>query len=220
MAAVSLLVWACAGEPVPVDFADPLTGPVSAQLLIPFDKYALTPGGLLRTSAESGTRNGIERPIVRTVSGDYLSRDFVFEVDVTIPADHGDIAYVGFGAGRTNLLLDNEPSEAFLFRIHNLPEMPFYGIDIAVADPEGGTGFRGAFREFSRFGDYTPGEPMRFQIAHRQGMVTLTVPSVPEARVSFDMARFHDLFADGEARLFFANSSEGTTFANAALTPP
>jgi len=217
---VALLAAACATGPSPVDFVDPLTGPVSPALVIPFEKYALTARGLLRTHAESGTENGIERPVIRTVSGRYLSRDFVFEVDVTIPADHGDIAYVGFGAAHANLTLDNEPSNAFLFRIHNLPRMPFYGIDIAAGDPEGGVGLRGAFRQFSQVATYTPGKAMRFRITHQQGKVTLAVPALPDARITFDLAQFRGLFDTANAHLFISNSSEGTTFNNASLATP
>lgn len=207
-------------RPPAVDFEDPLTGPVSPALTIPFEKYSLTPRGLLRTHAESGTENGIERPVIRTVSGRYLSRNFVFEVDVTIPADHGDIVYVGFGAADKNLSMDNEPSHAFLFRIHNLPDMPFYGIDEAAADPNGGVGSRGAFRQLERIGTYTPGNAMRFQITHRDGKVTLAVPADPSIRVTFDLAQFRDLFDDANAYLFLSNSSEGTRFSNASLRTP
>lgn len=217
---VALLASACAKGPAPVDFVDPLTGPVSPTLTIPFQQYALTTGGLIRTISESGTENGVDRPIIRTVSGGYLSRDFVFEVDVTIPADHGDIAYVGFGSGQANPKLDNEPSHAFLFRIHNLPRMPFYGIDVAVSDPNGGVGYRGAFRQFEPAGTYTPGKAMRFQITHRDGKVMLAVPALPDARATFDLTQFRDLFDSANAYLFLSNSSVGTTFSNASLSAP
>ena len=220
LAVGALVAAACVGRPQPVDFTDPLTGPVSPAWSIPFEKYALTAAGLLRTSSESGTENGIERPVVRTVSGGYLSRDFVFEVDVTIPADHGDIAYVGFGSGQANSVVDNEPSHAFLFRIHNLPRMPFYAIDLAVGDPQGGVGFRGGYRHFARVGEYTPGRPMRFQITHQAGRVTLAVPATPDARATFEVAQFGDLFDRDQAYLFLSNSSEGTTFQNASLRAP
>ena len=212
-----LAVSACSRGAPPVDFSDPLTGPVSAALSIPFEKYALTAGGLLRTTSESGTENGIERPVVRTISGRYLSRDFVFEVDVTIPADHGDIAFVGFGAGRNNQVQDNEPSHSFLFRIHNLPKMPFYGIDLAIGDPQGGTGYRGAFREFRRIGEYTPGRPMRFRISHQGGNVTLSVPALADAHATFALAKYPGLFDNANAFLFVSNSSQGTTFQNASV---
>lgn len=211
---------ACARGPEPVDFNDPLTGPVAPALSIPFDKYGLTPAGLLRQHSESGTENGIERPIVKTVSGGYLSRDFVFEVDVTIPADHGDIAFVGFGAARSDLEGDNEPTEAFQFRIHNLPSMPFYDIDLTIADPDGGSGFRNRYRVFERVAEYTPGKAMRFQIAHQAGTVTMAIPSLPGIAKTFVREQFDGLFDPSTAYLFFANSSEGTTFNNASLRAP
>jgi hypothetical protein len=211
---------ACTRGQSAVDFNDPLTGPVSPAWTIPFEKYALTADGLLRTHSESGTENGIERPVVRTVSGDYLSRDFVFEVDVTIPKEHGDIAYVGFGSGDSNTVVDNEPTHAFLFRIHNLPRMPFYGIDLAVGDPQGGVGYRGAFRHFARAGEYAAGQVMRFRIAHQAGKVTLSVPALPDVRAEFETAKFPDLFKTTDAYLFLSNSSEGTTFRNASLRAP
>ena len=213
----ALTASSCASGPAPVDFIDPLTGPVSPALSIPFDKYALTTAGLLRTNSESGTENGIERPIVKTVSGDYLAGDFVFEVDVTIPETHGDIAYVGLGAGQNNPLLDNEPSNALLFRIHNLPRMPFYGVDAAAADPKGGMGYRGAYREFHRIGEYTPGQPMRFRIAHQSGKVTLSIPALPAAQITFELSKLPGLFDPAHAFLFLSNSSEGTTFRNASV---
>lgn len=220
--AIALVVCAACStsRPQPVDFADPLRGPASPAFTIPFEKYALTASGLLRAHSESGTENGIERPVIRTASGAYLSRDFVFEVDVTIPKDHGDIAYVGFGSAKANPMLDNEPSHAFVFRIHNLPRMPFYGIDLTVADPQGGVGYRGAYRHFARLAEYTPGRAMRFQIAHRAGKVMLSIPSMPNARAEFDTAQFRDLFEATEAHLFMSNSSEGTTFSNASMRTP
>ena len=215
----SVLGTPTAAGPAAIDFVDDLTGPDSPAFVIPFDKYALTPGGLVRTSAASGTENGIDRPVVRTASGKYLSRDFVFEVDVTIPASHGDIAWVGFGAGRPNRALDNEPTSAFTFRIHNLPHVLFHGIDIAVAVPSGGQEFRGAFRSLDRLAAYTPGRPMRFRIEHHDGVVTMSIPDLNVSR-AFTFAEFADLFDASNAYLFLSNSSEGTTFGNASLRTP
>lgn len=211
---------ACTRGPEPVDFTDPLTGPVSPALSIPFDHYRLTPVGLIRQQSESGSENGVERPIIKTLSGDYLSRDFVFEIDVTVPADHGDIVFVGFGSARSLPDGDNEPTDAFVFRIHNLPSMPFYGIDLTLADPDGGNGYRNRYRVFERIGEYTPGKPMRFQIAHKGGTVSMGIPAMPGASKTFTRDQFEGLFDPSTAYLFFANSSEGTTFNNASLRTP
>lgn len=215
----SILGTTTAADPAAIDFVDALTGPDSRAFRIPFDQYALSPAGLVRTSAASGTQNGIDRPVIRTVSGKYLSRDFVFEVDVTIPASHGDIAWVGFGHGINSRLVDNEPTSAFVFRIHNLPDVSFHGIDVAVGVPSGGKEFRGAFASLDRVAVYTPDRPMRFQIEHRRDVVTMTIPGLHVSR-AFKFADFPQLFDSSHAYLFLANSSEGTTFQNASLRAP
>ncbi len=217
-----LLLWqatACHASPAPADFSDPLSGPVSPSFQIPFEAYSLTPDGLLRSHSDSGAENGVDRPVVKTISGDYQSRDFVFEVDVTIPADHGDIAFVGFGLGRNYPDKENEPNHAFLFRIHNLPRLPYFSIDAAVADPRAGLP-AGDSRQLVKIAEYTSGRPMRFRISHQAGTVTLAVPAVAGAEATFDMARYRDLFDNGEAFLFLSNSSKGTTFRNASLLAP
>lgn len=216
--ATVLAVSACTRGAAPVDFSDPLTGPVSPAFTIPFDKYALTPAGLERTASASGTENGIDRPIIKTVSGDYLLRDFVFEVDVRIPADHGDIVFVGLGSPRTDPTANREPTNVALFRIHNLPTVPFFGIDIAVADTNARK-LEGRFREFARVANYKSGESMRFRIAHQVGNLTLSVPAISDAHRTFKTDDLRDLFGQ-DAFLFLANSSQGTTFRNASLRAP
>ena len=217
---LSCLMSACSAGAEPIDFEDALTGPVSPALNIPFEKYRMTPAGLLRSEAGSGTENGIDRPVVKTVSGGYLSRDFIFEVDVTIPEDHGDIAYVGFGAALNNRRYENEPADSLLFRIHNLPKLPFFGVDVAITDQDVVGKIGEHFRTISRVADYRSGAPMRFRIAHRAGDVTLSIPALPSASVTFTRAQFADLFDDRHAFLFVANSSEGTTFRNASVRRP
>src|SRR5262245_19824423 len=100
--ALVVLVTACARVPEAVDISDELNGPVSPFLTIPFDKYQLTPEGLLRTYSISGDRNGTDRVMVKTVTGNYLSRNFRFELSVYFPEGHEDLAYIGFGEGTPN----------------------------------------------------------------------------------------------------------------------
>jgi hypothetical protein len=50
--------------------------------------------------------------------------------------------------------------------------------------------------------------------------LTLAVPVLPDARATFDLAQFRDLFDTDNAYLFFANSSEGTTFNDVSLGTP
>ncbi|MDQ3068445.1 MAG: hypothetical protein M3R55_01795 [Acidobacteriota bacterium] len=117
-------VFSMRPPPAPaVDFSDALRGPASPNLSIPFDAYALTPEGLSRVDSASDRENGADRPMVKTVSGAYLSRDFVFDVDVTIPPGVQDIAFVGFGLGDQSPAMSMEPAGAFLIRIHHLPNV-------------------------------------------------------------------------------------------------
>lgn len=198
-----------------------MTGPVSPALLVRFEKYGLTPEGLLRTDSTSGTANGLDRPIVKTRSGGYLSRDFVFETGVQIPPDHGDIAYVGFGAAQSNPLIDNEPTSAFLLRIHNLPSMPHYNIDAAVAVPNAsGTIFHNNYVYLEKIGDYRPGQLMRFRIERAGDRVTLSAIDVPGASRSFSLKKYPGLFDDSDAHLFVSNSAEGTIFSNMSVRKP
>lgn len=118
-----------------VDFVDRLTGPTSERFDIPFDKYTLTPEGLLRVHSASGRGNGVDRPVVRTRSEHYLTRDFVFEADITFPADVEDIAFIGFGAGASAQPY-NEPTGVFGFRIHHLPGNRIVNFGVA-ATPQG-----------------------------------------------------------------------------------
>lgn len=211
----------CTKEPDPNNFVDTLTGPVSS-FQIPFASYALTPSGLMRTDSASGTENGIERPIARTASGRYLSRDFVFEVDVTIPVHTNDIAFVGLGAGRGNQAFNNEPTSAALFRIHNLPKVPHHGVIVGLALPKTQRGLPATeyFSKADTVATYTPGQPMRVRIEHRGGAITLSVPSVANSARVFDRASYADLFDAEHSYLFVADGANGTTFSNAQVWTP
>jgi hypothetical protein len=215
------LAIGCSSGPGAVDFKDPLTGPISQTLQIPFDKFALTPEGLLRTDSTSGTTNGVDRPIVKTRSAGYLSRDFRFDVTVTIPPDHADIAYVGFGAARSNSLVDNEPTSAFVLRIHNLPSMPHYDIDAVVSVPNAsGTIFHNHFAYSEKIGEYRRGESMAFRIERIGDRVTMSVVGLADSARTLSLATYPGLFSESEAHLFFTNSAEGTTFSNLSVTRP
>ena len=108
----SVLGTPTAAGPAAIDFVDDLTGPDSPAVRIPFDQYALSPSGLVRTSAASGTWNGVDRPVIRTVSGAVtmsipdlnVSRAFTF-------AEFADL----FDASNAYLFLTNS-SEGTTFR--------------------------------------------------------------------------------------------------------
>jgi hypothetical protein len=209
-------VWCWANWPPATDITDNIKGPVSPRLRIPFGSYALTPDGLLRSYSVSGDRDGIDRPIVRTESGLYLSRDFVFEVTVTIPATHEDIAYVGFGEGLANGAYNNEPTNCFIFRIHNIADV--HRIDTAVGRRHPGKPPLPYFAELHSIANYTPGSPMRFRIEKRGGRVIMSVPSLPGSEQSFRLSDYPTLFDANHAYLFVGTTSQGTTFSNLSVT--
>ena len=213
-----------------VDFSDALRGPASPNLSIPFEAYALTPDGLLRTTSSSGRENGSDRPMVRTVSGAYLSRDFVFEVDVTIPGDTQDLAFIGFGRGEPNPGLDNEPGAAFLFRIHNLPDRhvvdapDLHVVHAAAARPPDRllrttVAPADVLLHIEAIGEYIPDTKTTFRIERAANIVTLSLPGTPGAQSAFDLRDYPKLFDERSSFLFFGNTAEGTIFSNVSVRP-
>jgi hypothetical protein len=209
--ALALVVFlsSCARTADPVDISDELNGPVSPQLVIPFDKFELTPDGLLRTYSISADRNGSDRPIVRTVSGDYLSRNFRFDISLNIPEGHEDLAYVGFGEGLPNDAYNNEPTNAFLFRIHHIEGVTRIDAAVGVRKP-----LKQAYpylAEFHQIGDYIPGQLTQFRIQRRDDLVVLSLPG-SKGEHTFKLSQYPALFDPNKAYLFFANTTEGTRF--------
>ena len=204
----------------PVDFVDDLKGPTSAHFSIPFAAYSLTPEGLLRSKAVTGQSFGNDRIMVKTLSGGYLSRDFVFEIDVTIPAPTEDLAYVGFGLGDPNPAYNNEPGGAFQFRIHNLSDL--HRVDASASLPSTDTPAEagpGVHAELKAIGSYVAGSTTTFRIERAGNRVTLSMPGNDAASHTFDASMLPTLFEDGEGFLFFGNSAEGTVFSNARVRP-
>jgi hypothetical protein len=213
---VTVFYSSCGEGTAPVDIADSLRGPVSPHLLIPFEAYALTPEGLLRSHSASADRSGVDRPIVRTLSGNYLARNFAFEVSVTIPEAHEDIAYVGFGEGVANGAFHNEPTNAFLFRIHHIDSIR--RIDTAVAKRDGGKAPLPHYATLDSVANYTPGRAMRFRIERRDEQVIMSVPELAGSERTFKLADFPGLFRGDRAYLFLGTTSQGTTFSELSVT--
>lgn len=209
--------------PVPaIDFSDTLRGPASPNLSIPFQAYALTPEGLLRAESASGRLSGLDRPMVKTRSGAYLARDFVFEVDVMIPPGAEDIAFVGFGLGDPNPGLANEPAGAFLFRIHSLPNMNV--VHAAAAPPPGGRHSEtvspaDVLLRVDVIGRYETGSRTTFRIERAAGIVTLSMPGKSGSQFAFELPSYPALIDGGTGFLFFGNTAEGTIFSNVRVRP-
>jgi hypothetical protein len=220
--ALAGLAVSCArpGAAPPIDFTDSLTGPASPDLVIPFEAFTLTPEGLLRSHAVTASGFGNDRPVVRTRSGAYLSREFVFEIDVTIPNGAEDIAFVGFGLGEPNPAYNREPAGAFMFRIHNLTDVDT--VHVAAALPpssqpaETGPAVHGRLQAI---GTYPSGVKTTFRIEHGDNRVTLSIPGQAGATHTFEVSAFPGLFGRDSGYLFFGNSAEGTIFSNVRVRP-
>ena len=204
----------------PVDFVDDLKGPTSQHLIIPFGAYSLTPEGLLRSKAATGRSFGSDRVVVKTASGGYASRDFVFEIDVTIPPDSHDLAYVGFGLGNPNPAYNSEPAGAFQFRIHNLQghDIVNAAASLPASDQPAEAGPK-IHAALTTLGHYRAGSTTRFRIERAGNRITLSMPATAGAAHTFDMSLLPQLFRADEGYLFFGNSVEGTIFSNVRVRP-
>lgn len=189
----------------PLNFTDPLVGPTSPYLTIP-EKFGYTSDGLTRIQSDSGTGNGTDRPVVRTISGEFLGRNFVYEIEVLSTPGGEDIAYVGFGQGVSNPFFFNEPTNSVLFRIHK--NLAGSRIDAAIDSGFSGWPFS-SLQE--NVGTFAPGGTV-FRISRLDDVLTMEVvgQSVTTYSVANDLGAL-DLDATN-AHLFFANTSEGTTF--------
>jgi hypothetical protein len=198
-----------------VDFVDTLTGPTSAQFDIPFGKYMLTPEGLLRARSDSGRLNGVDRPVVRTRSDRYLSRDFVFEVDITIPPDAQDIVFVGVGHAESTAPF-NEPGGTVGFRIHQLPTTREIQLAI-ISLPAKGTAPTYPFSE--TIGTVPEGERFTVRLMRSGDQITGSLPGHDGSERTIKTELFPMVRDKVRGFLYLSNTAEGTTFSNVSVRP-
>lgn len=212
LAAVVTTATPAMAQTTALNFSEPLTGP-SPYLTVDTTKYSYGTSGLTRTQSATGNYyNGTDRPMVTTVSGAFLSEDFEFDVDVNAPTGNSDIAFVGFGQGAPNPNYFNEPSESFVFRIHNN-----VGGNMIQADEEVlSTTFLP--NGVNQIGTYSTGVTTTFRVVRKGNTVTMSVPSQQGASISYSLSDISSLNASN-AHLFFGNSAVGTTFSNFRVFP-
>lgn len=203
-----------AGAPA-VDFVDNLTGPTSPQFDIPFAKYMLTPEGLLRAQSNAGRSNGVDRPVVRTRSDQYLSRDFVFEVDIAIPPDVEDIVFVGFGEGASTTPF-NEPGGAFGFRIHHLPTMREVRL-AAITLPPARTAVTYPYDE--TIGTVPDDGVLTVRIERAGDHITGSLPGQAGSERTLRISAYPSVLKSGRGFLYLSNTAEGTVFTNVKVRP-
>lgn len=216
LVAGSAAAYALRPAPAPAaDFTDTLTGPDSPHLVIPFDKYTLTPEGLLRAHSASGRANGVDRPVVRTRSDRYLARDFIFEVEVTIPEDTEDIAFIGFGDG-TPTTPYNEPGGVFGFRIHHLPGNREVRL-AAITLPQ-----RGASPEYplqDTVGTVPASGTLAVRLERSGDHITASLPGQDGSERTVRISAYPSILRGGRGFLYLSNTAEGTIFSNVRVRP-
>ena len=100
------------------NFTDLLKGPSSPHLGSINGDYGYTTAGLARITSDAGYDgfSSVDRPMVKTLSGEFLNTDFVAELTVTrTVGDVGstrDLIYFGFGQGVPNPSYYNEPTNS------------------------------------------------------------------------------------------------------------
>jgi len=215
LAAGTATVYVLRDRPAPaLDFTDGLTGPSSPHLDIPFEAYALTPEGLLRTDSVSGRGNGSDRPLIRTRSAAYLSRDFVFEADITIPSDVQDISFVGFGSGATSPPI-NEPSGSVFVRIHHVPGND--GVYLAASPSTPSAALQ--YLYYERLGAYPSGRLMTVRFERAGDHVTVSLPDQEGGSLRVRLSAYPSSVREDAAYLFFGSTAEGVIFSNVRVRP-
>jgi len=198
------------GEAPAADFVDRLTGPTSEHFDIPFDKFTLTPEGLLRHYSESGRINGTDRPVVRTRSGQYLSRNFVFEVDVAFAADGEDIAFVGMGDATTTSPF-NEPGGAFGFRIHYLPTNREVRLAAITMPP---AGMPVTYPVEHVLGTVPESGALTVRLERSGDQMIGSLPGQDGSERTIQISDYSSILRSGRGFLYLSNTAEGTVFSN------
>jgi hypothetical protein len=188
-------------------FSDPLTGPTSPNLSIPPGKYGYTPQGLRRNQSDGA----IDRPIVKTAAGTYLTTTH-FSADLKVTMAEDDMAYFGFGQGSDNPAYSNEKSNCFLFRIHNIG---YNAIGVAATHAGGPNGYL----DLRVIGTYVPGTTESFRIVRDGDYVTLSIPKQNVSR-TYSISQYNAQLGltAGNTFLFFGNTGVGTVFSDFRIT--
>jgi hypothetical protein len=148
-------------------------------------------------------------------SSGFLGTDFVAELTVTrTVTDVGavrDLMYFGFGDGTANPNYYNEPTNAFVFRIHS--SAGSFPVHATV-----NSGFAGNhFVHLNAIGSYNPAGTT-FRIEKSGDDVTLSIVGVPGASQTYSVTDLGGVLDGSNGYIFFGNSVLGTTFSNLVVS--
>ena len=210
--------WALAlpsAPPAQMFFTDALTGPSSPNLAtIPAGKYGYTASGLQR----SQSNNDSDRPVVSTALQTYLaSATGNFGADITVTIANNDIAYFGLGQGDADVAgYHGEPAHAFYFRAHNnfVNGGPgYYGIQAMVRATTG------QYLALTSPGTYSPGSAVTLRITRIGDNITMSVVGGGSSTYSLSAYQAALGLTNSNTKVFFGNTSVGTTFSNLKIYP-
>ena len=99
----------------------------------------------------------MDRAYISTISGDYLSTNFVFEITLNSPFDASSYMFVGLGSGLGNSSYANEPQDSLFLRIHSPDLVGGDGdnrgrVDVATLTSTGPPVFTLVAQDFGRLG--------------------------------------------------------------------
>ncbi|MDI1334589.1 MAG: FG-GAP-like repeat-containing protein [Lacunisphaera sp.] len=204
--------------PAVLFFTDSLaTDSTSPNVATPAGKYTKIASGLQRINNSSGggdQSSNTDRPIVTTVLGTYLL-ETQFTAEVTVDLVSPDLAYFGFGQSLPDPNYFGEPTNGFVFRVHN----NWTGYSGIQAWPtQFGSSPNNADHFFGFPGVGLPanyGGPVTLKIQRNGDTLTMSVPSQGASK-SFSISQYQAQMGltGTNARIFFGSTNNGTVFSN------
>ncbi len=199
------------------NFTDQLKGPSSPHLGSINGDYGYTTAGLARISSDAGYVgfSSNDRPMVKTLSGEFLNTDFVAELTVTrTVSDVGsnqDLIYFGFGEGSSNPSYHNEPTNGIYFRIHAASG----NHEVHAAYHSGTSTPSWNSSNIITIGQFAP-TGTTFRIEKSGDNVTLSI--VGGGSKTYSVTALGGVLNGSNAHIFFGNSALGTVFSDLSVT--
>ena len=195
---------------------------LNTNLQDPQGRFAIS-GGSVHLTSSTGIS---DRAYVSTVSGDWTTSDFVFEITLNSPFDSNSILFVGLGPGTLNSNYQNEPDNALYLRIHSPDFVGGTGDNRGRVDVASLTGISPATllgNDFGRLGT-TPGVH-RIRLTKSGNTLTFAIDKNYTGTFSPDMSYIvANIFTTApfitgtNSRLFFGGARTSATWDDLSIT--